>query len=424
MTTGPTRTFRVFVSSTFDDMQAERDHLQTKVFPRLDRLCRSEGARFQAVDLRWGVSTEAQRSQRTMTLCLDEIARSREASPRPHFMFLLGDRYGWVPLPEQIPADEFDRLAAVMSTERAIVEEWYLRDDNASPAEYVLRSREVPGAAPGDPGWADAERAERAEWTETEALLRDALLAAADRAGVDQERYASSATEQEIASALFGPTAAGDAADHVFGFVRESAERGSGPLSSLHTRLRDRLPADHIVGYAPGAIEDLGDAVFEALSRVIRPELDAVAHADPVALEAEAHAAFAAGRRRGFIGREKPLKAVGRYFRKHKGGPLVVHGESGSGKSAFMAEAAAGAAASLGGAVVVQRFVGATPASVEGRLLLASLVEEIATTYGIPVPEAPQTFRDAVRAFTESLALGSSNRPLAVSYTHLTLPTN
>ena len=54
-----TRTFRVFVSSTFSDLKAERNALQEKVFPRLRDLAAAHGCRFQAIDLRWGVSQEA-----------------------------------------------------------------------------------------------------------------------------------------------------------------------------------------------------------------------------------------------------------------------------------------------------------------------------------------------------------------------------
>ncbi|MBN2560004.1 MAG: DUF4062 domain-containing protein [Phycisphaerae bacterium] len=39
----PDRTIRVFVSSTFRDMHAERDHLVTVVFPEL-RSCRTVAA--------------------------------------------------------------------------------------------------------------------------------------------------------------------------------------------------------------------------------------------------------------------------------------------------------------------------------------------------------------------------------------------
>jgi hypothetical protein len=54
-----TRTFRVFVSSIFEDLKAERDALQRDIFPRLRKLCEENNARFQAIDLRWGVRDEA-----------------------------------------------------------------------------------------------------------------------------------------------------------------------------------------------------------------------------------------------------------------------------------------------------------------------------------------------------------------------------
>ena len=57
------RTFRVFVSSTFKDLEAERNVLQERVFPQLKELCRSRGHRFQDIDLRWGVSEEASLDQ-------------------------------------------------------------------------------------------------------------------------------------------------------------------------------------------------------------------------------------------------------------------------------------------------------------------------------------------------------------------------
>ena len=54
--TGQARTFRVFVSSTFSDLKAERNALQEWVFPRLRELCAAHGTRFQAIDVRWQAS--------------------------------------------------------------------------------------------------------------------------------------------------------------------------------------------------------------------------------------------------------------------------------------------------------------------------------------------------------------------------------
>jgi Domain of unknown function (DUF4062) len=63
------RTFRIFVSSTFSDLKEERNALQKYVFPRLRELCMQHGCRFQAIDLRWGVSEEASLDQQTMKMC-------------------------------------------------------------------------------------------------------------------------------------------------------------------------------------------------------------------------------------------------------------------------------------------------------------------------------------------------------------------
>ena len=44
---------RVFVSSTFRDMQTERDELVKYIFPQLCKLCDQRGVTWQGVDLRW-----------------------------------------------------------------------------------------------------------------------------------------------------------------------------------------------------------------------------------------------------------------------------------------------------------------------------------------------------------------------------------
>src|ERR1035437_6096785 len=121
-----TRTFRVFVSSTFEDLKAERDALQRDVFPKLRKLCEQHGARFQAIDLRWGVRDEAALDQKTMEICLREIERCQETGIKPNFIVLLGQRYGWRPLPARIEAEEFeavrDRITGL--EERRLVESW------------------------------------------------------------------------------------------------------------------------------------------------------------------------------------------------------------------------------------------------------------------------------------------------------------
>jgi hypothetical protein len=56
----------VFDTSTFNDMQAERDYLRHHVFPVLEERLRQRRHHLEPIDLRWGVETgpPASRSRR------------------------------------------------------------------------------------------------------------------------------------------------------------------------------------------------------------------------------------------------------------------------------------------------------------------------------------------------------------------------
>ena len=95
------REIRVFISSTFRDMQEEREELVKQIFPQLRRLCESRGVTWGEVDLRWGVPDEAKAEGKVLPLCLQEIEHCW-----PYFIGILGERYGWVP--EEIPESLFE----------------------------------------------------------------------------------------------------------------------------------------------------------------------------------------------------------------------------------------------------------------------------------------------------------------------------
>ncbi len=90
--TTPSRTVRVFLSSTFRDFAEERDLLVRKVFPELRRKCRERQVELVDVDLRWGITEEEAQQGKVLPICLAEIDRSR-----PYFIGFLGERYGWIP---------------------------------------------------------------------------------------------------------------------------------------------------------------------------------------------------------------------------------------------------------------------------------------------------------------------------------------
>ena len=86
------RQLRVFLSSTFRDMKAEREALIKKAFPQLRRHCLERGAQLSVVDLRWGITRKQAEQRKVVGICLDMVEVCR-----PFFVCVLGQRYGWIP---------------------------------------------------------------------------------------------------------------------------------------------------------------------------------------------------------------------------------------------------------------------------------------------------------------------------------------
>jgi WD40 repeat protein len=99
-------TIHIFISSTFNDMHAERDYLVKSVFPELSEWCEKRKLRLIDIDLRWGVTEQdALHNKNVVKVCLDRIDYCR-----PFFLCFLGQRRGWVPKKEpgiEISEDTF-----------------------------------------------------------------------------------------------------------------------------------------------------------------------------------------------------------------------------------------------------------------------------------------------------------------------------
>ncbi|MDR0310902.1 MAG: DUF4062 domain-containing protein, partial [Acidobacteriota bacterium] len=92
----------VFISSTFNDMHAERDYLVKNVFPALSEWCEQRKLRLIDIDLRWGVTAADSEAKNTVKTCLRNIDECR-----PFFLCFLGQRRGWVPTPNDIGEETY-----------------------------------------------------------------------------------------------------------------------------------------------------------------------------------------------------------------------------------------------------------------------------------------------------------------------------
>ena len=425
-----TRIFKVFVSSTFVDFVVERQALHDRVWPRLREFCQAHDTDFQAVDLRWGINQEAALDQRALPICLEELGRCQRLSPRPNLIILLGERYGWRPLPFQIPQAEFERiLAAIPTSDAAGLRRWYRLDENAVPTAYVLQPR-------------ISEHRDPAVWASEEAVLRSSLRAGAISAGIDPGPYLLSATHHEITAG----TAKGPPDERWFAYIRTlsgvdadtlarvgyvdlttAGERDGDAAARIHT-LKSELRAaspNAVTGYnvrwteQGPSIDDIAvfcDTVEHRLRSSIESELARLAQIDRSDLENATHRKFAEGRRSVFFGRQKVLNQIAEYVGATvpPGRPLILYGEGGCGKSAIMAVGAAQVREKLPGAVVVERYVGATPASSDAAELARGIVDEIALAFDLPVLPTRASEDDVLTAFAGWLTRAADDQPLVL----------
>lgn len=456
---------RLFVSSTFTDFRHEREALHRTVFPEIERICARRQFQFQAVDLRWGISTEASLDHRTMRICLEELRRSQETSIRPSLLVLLGNRYGWRPLPEEISPEEFQRLAraAPSDTCHQILATWYVRDDNADPAAYVLRSRRRDDGD-GHAGSMPWDAVQAALWQTINRAFPASLLRERfqklPRPGDPPPaivRFQASATEQEIWRGVLGSDCCGE---DVVAVLREIENQSEFPspvairdfvdvnetgldataqdaLGGLKRVLCKRLPVTSLVEIGGarlvtraderGAAVSLSSGDLMRVCASVRHKLAALVErqmneyvedtgfgvSTTQQLEFERREQQDFGETQApvasFVGREREIEAIRSYLNDDSRQVLVIHGSSGSGKTAVLARVAQLSAEHE----PVVRYVAATARSSTVESLLVGMCQELRARHRLAAP-LPADLRALAREFHEHLTQGTEQRPVVV----------
>ncbi|XP_045678527.1 telomerase protein component 1 isoform X1 [Phyllostomus hastatus] len=110
------RSIRLFISSTFRDMHGERDLLLRSVLPALQARAAPHRISLHAIDLRWGITEEETRRNRQLEVCLGEVENSQL------FVGILGSRYGYVPHTYNLPDHPHFRWAQQYPSGRSVTE--------------------------------------------------------------------------------------------------------------------------------------------------------------------------------------------------------------------------------------------------------------------------------------------------------------
>lgn len=329
------KTFRLFISSTFSDFLTERSILNEEVFPIIDDYCQARGYNFQLIDLRWGVNNESALNQNTLEICLDEVKRCRTLSPKPNFLLMAGERYGWIPLPSTISKEDFEELITVaLAEEYTILKKWYIFDENEIGGEYYLKTREDIFV-------------DDSTWSAEEEKLHKALISCASKntrfPSETKKKLTSSATEQEILEGLLSNADMSDNAIAIFRSDYPEKDSDQSKIDELKKRIKEKMSDD---GCTDNIFEltwnneypvNFKDIIVSSLKANISKEIER--------LEAESKKKTALNlllhqyRENGVIvERKKEFSALEEYESGNINIPLYVIGDSGSGKSTLLAE--------------------------------------------------------------------------------------
>ncbi len=398
------KTFRLFISSTFSDFQVEREILQTKVFPNIKEYCSTKGYTFQPIDLRWGVNNEAQLDQKALEMCIKEV-QSCKTHDYPNFLIMLGDRYGWVPLPNIIDKDEFELISKNITLEdKELLLYWYYEDQNQIPVSYILKQR-------------TNKYIEYDTWIEVESKLRDILQNAVENLEDDiKNKYITSATESEAIEGIISyfmkteyqkkllrliPELSQVDHKHIFGFFRsldkntvikdkfvsddyektqEFKEKVKKQLidENILTVNTSQISEEHLdISY----LEKFTSSVIEFLKRqvVLQITKDKDKNYTTLEIEKQLQYNYLNQKLENFLGQEEALKKIENYINDDTNKPLIICGASGIGKSTIIAQAIENAT-NPPNKKVIFRFVGATPNSTTTTDILTSILKELEIT--------------------------------------------
>ena len=350
-------TIRIFISSTFRDMHAERDHLVKVVFPELRERCTKRQLHLIDIDLRWGITEEEAETGKVLELILDEAERSR-----PFFIGILGERYGSIPdnIPEEAefaypwlrdyPDHSLTALEIIhgvlRNQELAKRSFFYFRDP-----QFITK---MPESIRGD------FIAENPDATQKLAALKDKIRSSNRPVTENYPCHWDDSKESIVDLDIFG--------QHV--------------LEDLWTAIKEEYPED-----AP--------------------------QSDPLNIERQMHEAFVEERSHLHIGRIEEASQLTEHVESTDRQPMVITGESGSGKSAFLATWYRQYAAEHPDDHVLAYFIGASPDSTDHMRLLRNMCKELKSNFNLE-ENLPEDDKKLSEALMSLLLAASQDRRIII----------
>jgi len=263
---------------------------------------------------------------------------------RPYFICLLGNRYGWVPPPDSFSPDLIEW------------QPWLAEHNKKSVTELEI----IHGVL------ANKEMNDRALF-----YFRDQSYIE----HVDRKRVSNFIeTDPEQIAGL----------NRLKQKIRESG-----------CRLRENYRDPHeVAGY-----------ILDDLWSIIDQEFPIDSLPDPLDREIEEHEQYAESRRRVYIGRDEYFRKLDHYADDHKL-PLVISGESGSGKSALVANWVDRYRRQHPETFIIQHYLGSSQQSASHTMIIRRIMQELKRRFSLAV-ELPADPSELNKAFVRWLVLAA-----------------
>ncbi len=387
------KTVRIFISSTFRDMHAERDHLVRFIFPELKEKCRKNHVHLIDVDLRWGVTQADAQDGKALDICLDEID-----SCRPYFLGLLAHRYGWVPPGEvhSITAQEIYHGVLHNEIPKQVVD---LRKIIDGKLEGRALTQEQINCLVSCYPW-DADKGKY--------LLRDD--ASDDEHEIIRVVFAQYGVYQRDRSFFFFRSE--HLTKKLAGAEVEDYFEADKATQDKLAALKQEIINESLPFFEYEEIETFGVKVGETLWQRIEAELDEPIEEEKDWLEEEAefHELFMADRTRRFVGRRDVLDRMHSFCEQHdEPSVMIITGEPGCGKSALMGYFIEEIIHDHPDWLIITHFIGASPGSTNLRQTLRRLCTYLSRVLESP-KEVPEDIKELIQVFPDLLNKAAEER--------------
>ena len=333
------REIRVFVSSTFVDMNEEREELVKRIFPQLRRLCEQRGVTWGEVDLRWGVTDE----RKVLPVCFEEIKRCK-----PFFIGILGERYGFVP--QEIPLELIEQEPWLVKYQQRSVTEleiiYSVLNDSAKYCNAFFYFR--------DPAYIEhlPSQYNRIDFECDNEKIKRNLDSLKEKIRIAQTQQLCSLRENFINA------------------------------------------------------KELGKWILDDFTELINQLFPESSQIDPLDREALDHEMFAQHLSRVYISRDEYYSVLDNHAASKATKPMLITGESGSGKSALLANWALRYRKMHPDDFMIMHFIGSSPYNTDWVTMLQRIMAELKCRFDIP-DDIPDKLDFLCSAFTKWLHMAA-----------------